>query len=65
MNFTMFFQCPFFSHERKLFLPNIKHRKANCIVFFSNVFNETNILKLKKLCLFLDKILEVFNLAPG
>ena len=59
--FHYVFQCPFFSPNRKLFLPNIKPGKANGMFFFSNVFNETNIPKLKKLCSFMGKNLKFSN----
>lgn len=54
------FECCFFDFDRKIFLPYIKKRNANCITF-SNLFNETNLGKLRRLCKFLQIVLDTFK----
>lgn len=54
------FECCFFDFDRTIFLPYIKKRNANCIMF-SNLFNETNLVKLRRLCKFLQIVLDTFK----
>lgn len=58
------FQCSFFDFDRSLFAPFINKSRANCILF-SNIFNETNKVKLRRLCKFLGIVLESFQSNPG
>ena len=55
--FHYVFECSAFDLERDINLPFIRKRSANCILF-AELFNENNIRKLRRLCKFLQQILE-------
>lgn len=58
--FHYVFECIAFEFDRKVFLPNINKRNSNCITL-SNMFNETNLGKLRRLCKFLHIVLDTFK----
>lgn len=61
--FHYVFECPFFDLDRSLIVPFIRRNRANAVVFY-NLFNETNFSKLKRLCKFLEIILDSFKINP-
>ena len=54
------YECPYFDFDRTILTPFIRKRGANCITF-SNLFNDQNICKLRKLCKFLGVIMSTLN----
>ena len=58
------FECPAFDLERSLIVPFMYKNRINSIIY-SNVFNSTNLSKLKSLCKFLGIILDFFKRTPG
>lgn len=61
--FHYIFECCFFDFDRTIYLPNINKRRANCLTF-TKLFNETNVGKLRRLCKFLNIILDTFKTRP-
>lgn len=62
--FHYVYECAYFDFDRSILTPFIRKRGANCLTF-SNLFNENNICKLRKLCKFLGVIISAFKQAPG
>ena len=44
-------ECCFFDFDRKVFLPHIKMKSVNCFSN-ANLFNDTNVRRLRRLCNF-------------
>ena len=57
--FHYIYECPYFDFDRTILTPFIRKRGANSITF-SNLFNDKNICKLRKLCKFLGVIMSTF-----
>ena len=49
-------ECCFFDFDRKIFLPHIKGKPVNCFTY-TNVFNDTNFRRLRRLCNFLEIVI--------
>ena len=56
-------ECCFFDFDRKIFIPHINKKTVNCITY-SNLFNDTNTRRLRRLCNFLKIVIDTFRSHP-
>ena len=57
-------ECCFFDCDRKIFMPHINKKTVNCITY-SNLFNDTNTRRLRRLCNFLKIVIDTFRSHPS